>query len=137
MKVKITIVRGICAGNAPDEVIPVGTVTAEVPIRDIDISLFEAIGNKIVELSEKVGTVIPAVVIIEFHVDSEYKDDIYKIADILGYEIPVIVDEADNRWRAKVTPTIVIDGSTEEISANEMSTQLKLAANKVFGNSYA
>ena len=141
MKVTVKVVRALVeyeAGYDLTKVREVGVAKDTIPITDVDVSLFETIGNKIVELSEKAGTVRPALIFIEFDIDPEYEDYVEQIWDVTtsdrrSYINAVLNWDDEAGWKADVIPTLAIDGTVKNYSANRIKTALVEAARKVLG----
>ena len=133
MEARIKVIRNFCE-ISDTEVKEVGVATAEVPIRDVNVSLFEAIGNKIVELSEEVYALYPSGIEIIFDVSPSYKDDIYDVINSIDDDIYVCIDSCDEPiWEAKITPSIIINGTYKDYSANTIKNALIKAAREVLG----
>ena len=141
MKVTVKVVRALVeyeAGYDLTKVREVGVAKDTIPIKDFDVSLFETIGNKIVELSEKVETIYPALIFIEFDVDPEYEDYVEQIWDVTtsdrsNYVNAVLNWDDESGWKADITPTIAIDNTADAKTPNKIKEGLVKAARKVLG----
>ena len=135
MKARVKVVRALFEYKAGYDMVgvkEVGVARAIVSSNDFDIPFFEAIGNKIVELSEKVDTIYPALIFIEFDIDPEYNDYIEEIWNVMSYNYNVSLNEDEEAgWRADIIPTLAIDNTANAKTPNTIKTDFVEAARKV------